>query len=65
MSTALGIDVGGSAIKGALVDLDAGELVTDRIHIRTPRPATPDAVVATIASVAAQTGWSGSRFGCA
>lgn len=33
----LGIDVGGSGIKGALVDLDTGELVTERIRIVTPR----------------------------
>ena len=33
---ALGIDVGGSGIKGALVDLDTGELTTERIRIRTP-----------------------------
>jgi len=65
LSTALGIDVGGTGIKGALVDLDAGELHTDRVRIRTPQPATPDAVAATIAEVATQTGWTGPRLGCA
>jgi len=65
LSTALGIDVGGSGIKGALVDLTMGELHTDRIRIQTPQPATPDAVAATIAEVATQTGWTGPRLGCA
>jgi polyphosphate glucokinase len=64
VTTSLGIDVGGSGIKGALVDIDTGVLTTDRIRIRTPDPATPAAVAATIAEVAAATGWSGSHFGC-
>ncbi len=45
---ALGVDIGGSGIKGALVDTDKGEMVTDRLRIPTPRPATPKAVIATI-----------------
>lgn len=61
----LGIDVGGSGIKGALVDLDAGELVTERFRIPTPQPSTPDAVVEVIAEVAASSGWDGGPFGCA
>ena len=43
-----GVDVGGSGIKGGVVDLDTGELVGDRIKILTPQPATPDAVAETI-----------------
>lgn len=39
----LGIDVGGSGIKSALVDLKDGSLVTDRLRYDTPHPATPDA----------------------
>ncbi len=41
---ACGIDIGGSGVKGALVDLDTGELVGERVRIDTPQPATPDAV---------------------
>ena len=41
---ALGVDVGGSGVKGAIVDLDTGELVGERFRIETPQPATPDAV---------------------
>ena len=40
----LGIDIGGTGLKAALVDLDKGELVTRRIRHDTPKPATPDAV---------------------
>ena len=37
----LGIDIGGSGIKGAVVDTNKGELVSERIRIPTPKPATP------------------------
>ncbi|MCD4557425.1 polyphosphate--glucose phosphotransferase [Schaalia sp. lx-100] len=41
---ACGIDIGGSGVKAALVNLDTGEFSTDHIRIETPRPATPDAI---------------------
>ena len=44
----LGIDVGGSGIKGAIVDTKTGILTTDRLRLKTPKPATPKAVIATI-----------------
>ncbi|MDO5719346.1 MAG: ROK family protein [Actinomycetaceae bacterium] len=44
---AFGIDIGGSGIKGALVDLRTGEFASERIRIPTPHPSTPDAVAAT------------------
>ncbi|MBA2571074.1 MAG: ROK family protein [Chloroflexi bacterium] len=47
----LGIDVGGTGVKAALVDLATGELSSERIREKTPHPATPDAVAATIATV--------------
>lgn len=43
-SVACGIDIGGSGVKAALVDLGTGEFIGDRIRIETPQPATPDAV---------------------
>ena len=46
-----GIDVGGSGIKGARVDLETGEFVGDRIKILTPKPATTDAVAETIVAI--------------
>jgi polyphosphate glucokinase len=45
---AVGVDVGGSGVKGAAVDLDTGELVGTRHRVPTPQPSTPEAVVATI-----------------
>lgn len=47
----LGIDVGGSGIKGALVYLDKGVLASERIRIPTPRGFKPDEVVGTIAEL--------------
>ena len=41
MGNVLGIDVGGSGIKGALVDLTAGEFASDRVRIPTPEKSTP------------------------
>jgi len=41
----LGIDVGGSGIKAALVNIEKGKLVTARIRITTPQPALPEAVI--------------------
>jgi polyphosphate glucokinase len=46
---AIGVDVGGSGIKAALVDVTTGRLLGQRIRIATPNPATPDAVVRSIA----------------
>ena len=48
---ALGIDVGGTGVKAALVDLASAELVTARIREKTPQPSTPQAVIETIATV--------------
>ncbi|ETW25403.1 polyphosphate--glucose phosphotransferase [Mycobacterium gastri] len=54
-----GIDVGGSGIKGGIVDLDTGQLIGDRIKLLTPQPATPSAVAKTIAEVVHGFGWTG------
>ena len=54
-----GIDVGGSGIKGAEVDLATGEFVGDRLKIATPQPATPEAVAKVIAQIVAEKGWDG------
>jgi len=54
-----GIDVGGSGIKGGIVDLDTGALIGDRIKLLTPQPATPSAVAKTIAEVVNGFGWTG------
>lgn len=58
-SRAFGVDVGGSGIKGAVVDLATGEFVGDRRKIATPQPATPEAVAATVAQIVEEAGWNG------
>lgn len=55
-----GIDIGGSGVKGAIVDMNTGEFVGDRIKIQTPQPATPDAVAETTAEIVRQLGWDGA-----
>lgn len=51
---ALGIDVGGTGVKAALVDLATAELVSPRVREKTPQPSTPEAVALTIKSVVAK-----------
>lgn len=48
---ALGIDVGGTGVKAAVVDLATGKLVTDRIRRPTPKPSSPSSVADTIAAI--------------
>ncbi len=59
----LGVDIGGSGIKGALVDTETGKLVTERIRIVTPKPATPEAVAATLKELVSKFDYSGP-IGC-
>jgi polyphosphate glucokinase len=59
----LGLDVGGSGIKGAIVDTETGTLVAERHRIVTPDPATPEAVVATIGQIVTHFAWKGP-IGC-
>ena len=47
----LGIDIGGSGIKGAPVDVEAGTLSAERVRLPTPQPATPEAVLETVAEL--------------
>ncbi|HSS24503.1 MAG TPA: ROK family protein, partial [Mycobacterium sp.] len=54
-----GVDVGGSGIKGGIVDMDTGQLIGDRFKLLTPQPATPPAVAKTIAAVVNEFGWTG------
>jgi polyphosphate glucokinase len=53
-----GVDIGGSGIKGGLVDLDKGHLVGDRMRIETPQPALPDSVYAVVAQIVDRFGWT-------
>lgn len=54
-----GVDVGGSGIKGGIVDLGTGELVGERFKVATPQPATPDAVAGGIREVVDHFEWTG------
>lgn len=55
----LGIDIGGSGIKGALVDTEKGEMVTDRLRIPTPQPAKPKAVIGVLKQIVDHFEYSG------
>ncbi|SEG39420.1 polyphosphate glucokinase [Nonomuraea solani] len=55
----LGIDIGGSGIKGAPVDTKAGELVEERLRIPTPEPSGPDEVAAVVAEIVKHFHWNG------
>ena len=59
----LGIDIGGSGIKGAIVDTATGELKSERIRLVTPQPATPEAVAQTLKELVDQIGYKGP-IGC-
>ncbi|MFL4475136.1 polyphosphate--glucose phosphotransferase [Paeniglutamicibacter sp. MACA_103] len=51
--TAIGIDIGGTGIKGGIVDLSVGKLIGERVRIDTPKPATPAAVAEVVAQIVA------------
>ncbi|MFD8941719.1 polyphosphate--glucose phosphotransferase [Streptomyces californicus] len=54
-----GVDIGGSGIKGAPVDLDRGDLAQERHKVLTPQPATPKGVADCVAEVVGHFDWSG------
>jgi polyphosphate glucokinase len=56
---ALGIDIGGSGVKGAIVDVTSGKLASDRHRIPTPQPSTPDAVIDVVSDIVRFHEWSG------
>ena len=62
-TTAFGVDIGGSGIKGAIVDLDRGDLATERVKYLTPHPSTPQAVADVVARLVREAGWTG-ELGC-
>src|SRR5208282_2253725 len=55
----VGVDIGGSGIKGAPVDVAAGKLTTERVKVLTPSPATPGAVAAAVRELLDQIGADG------
>ena len=59
MRTSFGIDIGGSGMKAAPVDLTDGTLAAERFKIQTPQPATPAAMADVVAQLVAHFDWSG------
>ncbi|MEW7866062.1 polyphosphate--glucose phosphotransferase [Aeromonas diversa] len=59
----LGVDIGGSGIKGCLVDTTTGELIGERHRIPTPQPATPAAIAHTLKALVEHFQWKGP-VGC-
>lgn len=63
MGKALGIDIGGSGIKGAIVDTETAELVSERMRVETPQPSVPQAVAEAVKELVALLDYSGN-IGC-
>ena len=61
--TVLGIDIGGSGIKAAPVDLATGKLAAERLRIPTPQPATPAAIARVVSDIVQHFNWTGP-IGC-
>ena len=59
----LGVDIGGSGIKGAVVDTQSGLIVGERHRIATPQPATPQAMAETLKQMVDHFAWQG-EIGC-
>ena len=55
----LGVDIGGSGIKAAPVDVTSGTLIRERVKVPTPQPAKPEALAEAVRGVVAGFGWSG------
>ena len=55
----LGVDIGGSGVKGAPVNIETGELTAERYRIPTPDPATPKAVAKTVVKLVKHFDWTG------
>ncbi len=59
----LGVDIGGSGIKGAVVETKSGALLEERYRLPTPQPSTPPAVAEVVGAVAEHFEWRGA-IGC-
>ncbi|HHS96031.1 MAG TPA: ROK family protein, partial [Phaeodactylibacter sp.] len=59
----LGIDIGGTGIKGAVVDIKTGAFLTEKMRILTPKPATPKAVAKVFSDLVKAFDYQGS-IGC-
>ena len=64
MAEILGIDVGGTGIKGAIVDTEKGMLVTEKVKYGTPQPSIPSEVIKVISQIKTDLGYDRNDFGC-
>jgi polyphosphate glucokinase len=60
----LGIDIGGSGIKGAIVDIEKGVLISERVRIPTPQPSRPKDVAIAFSELVNHFGWKNKTIGC-
>lgn len=63
MTTTLGIDIGGSGIKGAPVNIETGELISERFRLETPESGKPKPIAETVCDVIDHFSWKGP-VGC-
>jgi len=63
MEKVLGIDIGGSGIKGTIVNTKLGEFLAERHRIETPQPATPEAISKIVHKIVKHFSWNG-KIGC-
>lgn len=59
----LGVDIGGTGIKAAIIETQTGELVSEHKRIPTPKPATPQNIAESLSQLVAEFTWSGP-IGC-
>jgi len=60
MAHVLGIDIGGTGIKAAPVDVPTGKLLAERVKLPTPRPAMPEAIAGVVRQLVNEFGWTGT-----
>lgn len=63
MKEILGIDVGATGIKGALVNISTGKLASEKFKVKTPVPATPEAIGDCLKMVSENFNWQGNKIG--
>ena len=59
MAHVLGVDIGGTGIKAAPVDLDTGTLGSERVKLDTPHPSEPEAVAGVVSELVTRFSWTG------
>lgn len=59
----LGIDIGASGIKGGVVDIHTGEMLTERLRVETPQPSTPKAMAKAVKELCKMHKWKSGLIG--